>query len=75
MSTIISEKTLLPISLLGLVISAAIFVDRASAKAEAALEKAQEATQQNTEYVKTLNLINTRLSRIEGRLGINPQGE
>lgn len=61
--TSISEKTLIPVSLMLVVIVASLWISSVAHKAEAGLSMAGECAQD-------FKRIDERLSRIEGKLGI-----
>lgn len=60
----ITEKTAIPISLVIAIIGAAIYISDIHAHVD-------EIINQQSEYRETLKHIDQRLSRIEGKLGVN----
>lgn len=66
----ISEKTLLPISFVVVLIVGIAWIIRLEARVDAAAKDSQRLEQKQDEYNKIVRRVDSRLSRIEGKLGI-----
>lgn len=66
----ITEKTLIPISLMITIVLVAIWVSEVKSSADSSKADIQELKLEQRDRNKTLRSIDERLSRIEGRLGV-----
>jgi hypothetical protein len=67
----ITEKTFIPISLLIVIIGVVVWITTVSGKTDANTKDISDIKIGQQEYNKDLHEINTRLSRIEGKLDKN----
>lgn len=64
----ISEKTLMPLGMVFVVIGATAWLSQVSSKADANTRAIEELKAKQAEYNNVVQAINTRLANIEGKL-------
>jgi len=67
---VLNEKTLLPLSLVITFTAAAVWLTSVFAQVRTNGEKLKEVKENQKRYIDTVQRIDRRLSKIEGRLGI-----
>lgn len=69
----ITEKTLLPVSLVIVLIGGVVWLTTLKSDADQLKQQIQLLQSKQDQYLEEIQSVNTRLSRIEGKLGIYPE--
>ena len=68
----ITEQTLVPISLVIVILGVAVWVSTIKSDTKANADDIERIEKEQKEYVRTVRRIDERLSRIEGKVGVPP---
>lgn len=71
----ITEKTLIPISFIAVAAGAIFWLTSLYSEVKANAKELAQITAQQVDYVSTVQMIDRRLSRIEGKIGIPTKEE
>lgn len=67
----ISEDTLIPLSFIVVLSGGVFWITSMYSEVKANTQSIQELKETNEAYIRTVQSIDSRLSRIEGKLGVN----